>query len=237
MPHARLCAALAVSIASEAHSAGIRNNQDYPSAAVAAGLHGSTIVSFDINETGRVENCKVLRSSGTPVLDDASCTLVIRRGDYKVSTDAQGTAHRLAAGLTVHWILANVLSTGADLPVQNDDAIVIFDPSLVERNGVRVAVNEPALLPFKRFKFPSAVRGEPRPAETGMAVMVDKRGFVEQCSVVRPSGNETRDRGSCDLVRQNFHFKAATDVSGTPVHALTYKVFKWYPCPIQSPCR
>lgn len=54
-------------------------NDDYPDASLRAEEEGTTRVSYDVNEKGRVDNCTVTQSSGHPRLDEATCTLITRR--------------------------------------------------------------------------------------------------------------------------------------------------------------
>ncbi len=54
-------------------------NEDYPDASLRAEEEGTTRVTYEINEKGRVENCAVTQSSGHPRLDETTCALITRR--------------------------------------------------------------------------------------------------------------------------------------------------------------
>ena len=56
---------------------------DYPAHALEKGLQGNVVVSFDINSTGRAENCVVEASSGIPELDRVPCPLIEKRARFK----------------------------------------------------------------------------------------------------------------------------------------------------------
>ena len=56
---------------------------DYPAHALEKGLQGNVVVSFDINSTGRAENCVVETSSGISELDRVPCPLIERRARFK----------------------------------------------------------------------------------------------------------------------------------------------------------
>jgi len=61
---------------------------DYPPSSIRAGEEGTTQVKFTVNAAGRVENCVVMTSSGSPVLDRATCSSLTRRGRYTPSAQS-----------------------------------------------------------------------------------------------------------------------------------------------------
>ncbi|MBU3078169.1 energy transducer TonB [Sphingomonas quercus] len=63
---------------------------DYPPSAIRDGIQGTSQLTFDINPQGRIENCRVTASSGSPLLDDTACKLVVRRGRYSPALDQAG---------------------------------------------------------------------------------------------------------------------------------------------------
>lgn len=64
--------------------------EDYPSRALREEKEGVTSIEFDVTADGRVENCRVTASSGTPELDDATCRNFTRRARYAPAQDAAG---------------------------------------------------------------------------------------------------------------------------------------------------
>lgn len=56
---------------------------DYPPSSIRAREEGTTHVKYTANASGRVENCVVTTSSGSPALDRATCSSLTRRGRYK----------------------------------------------------------------------------------------------------------------------------------------------------------
>jgi len=61
---------------------------DYPPSSIRAGEEGTTQVKFTVNAAGRVENCVVMTSSGSPALDRATCSSLTRRGRYTPSAQS-----------------------------------------------------------------------------------------------------------------------------------------------------
>jgi protein TonB len=66
--------------------------EDYPSRALREEREGTTAVAWDVDAEGKVVNCRVTTSSGSPDLDDASCKNITRRGRYKPALDTNGQA-------------------------------------------------------------------------------------------------------------------------------------------------
>ena len=76
--------------ASAQHVAGDIANGDYPPSAVNARAQGTTIFSGIVGPDGRLEDCRVIRSSGNRALDETTCRLALRRLRYRPATDAAG---------------------------------------------------------------------------------------------------------------------------------------------------
>ncbi len=81
-------------------------NDDYPDASLRAEEEGTTRVSYDVNERGRVENCSVTASSGHPRLDEATCTLITRRFKFNPAK-AEGGAPMRETGHAdaIKWVV------------------------------------------------------------------------------------------------------------------------------------
>jgi protein TonB len=66
------------------------SNSDYPRAARLAGIEGTLTARIAIGADGRVTGCTVTRSSGSFVLDDATCSLIRLRFRFAPARDARG---------------------------------------------------------------------------------------------------------------------------------------------------
>jgi len=80
-------------------------NDDYPPEAVRLEQQGVSGIAWTINEQGRVENCHVVSSSGSQVLDDTACRLMTRRGRYSPAKDQAGNPIKQTASLRFRWVL------------------------------------------------------------------------------------------------------------------------------------
>lgn len=90
---------LAVPVAPE----GWFSNDDYPSEALQNGQTGTSVIIWSIDTTGRISDCKVVKSSGAPSLDRASCQAVLRRGRYEPALGIDGKPVPTHAMRKVIW--------------------------------------------------------------------------------------------------------------------------------------
>ncbi|MCW2366520.1 protein TonB [Sphingobium sp. B7D2B] len=93
-------------------AAGARGNpaswitsDDYPAGARRDEAEGSVTIAWEINEQGRVENCRVTASSGRRDLDETACSLIVRRGRYSPALDQAGNPIRSSSSRRVVWKL------------------------------------------------------------------------------------------------------------------------------------
>lgn len=91
------------SAAAKGNPANWVTDADYPARAMREGKEGVTAVAWDINEQGRVENCRVTSSSGTPELDEAACRALTRRGRYSPALDQSGNPIRSTSSRRIRW--------------------------------------------------------------------------------------------------------------------------------------
>ncbi len=70
---------------------------DYPGEAMAKREQGVVNLTMDVNELGQVSACHIVQSSGSTILDQLSCRLMVDRGRFEPATDVRGkpvAAHR-----------------------------------------------------------------------------------------------------------------------------------------------
>jgi len=80
-------------------------NSDYPKAAGAEGVSGTVSVLYVVAPSGRVTDCEVMRSSGSVLLDDTTCDLIIARFRYDPARDAEGRPVESMIEENHHWIV------------------------------------------------------------------------------------------------------------------------------------
>jgi protein TonB len=76
---------------------------DYPSRALREEREGVTRFTVSVSAEGRVTNCSVTGSSGTPELDDAACRAITRRARFTPATDGEGNPTSGTYSNSVRW--------------------------------------------------------------------------------------------------------------------------------------
>ena len=84
---------------------GMMTADDYPNASRRAEETGTVLVSYTITADGRALDCRVARSSGYPLLDEATCRIVETRYVLEPARDADGRAVEIRARQSVVWQL------------------------------------------------------------------------------------------------------------------------------------
>jgi protein TonB len=64
--------------------------EDYPVDALRAGEQGVVGFRLDVDPAGRVTGCTVTASSGSAILDSATCAIMRRRARFVPAEDAEG---------------------------------------------------------------------------------------------------------------------------------------------------
>jgi TonB family protein len=62
----------------------------YPQEAKAAGMEGRTEFKLDIDPLGRIVECDIAKSSGSPLLDSTTCALLVQNARFRPAVDAAG---------------------------------------------------------------------------------------------------------------------------------------------------
>jgi len=76
---------------------------DYPSRALREEKEGVTRFTVQVGPDGRVTNCSVTGSSGTPELDDAACRAITRRARFTPATNGEGQPVAGSYSNSVRW--------------------------------------------------------------------------------------------------------------------------------------
>jgi len=79
-------------------------DEDYPSRAIREELEGTTRFRLVIGSNGRVNACEVTRSSGHPLLDEATCRFVSGRARFDPATDGNGRKVVGSYASSVRWV-------------------------------------------------------------------------------------------------------------------------------------
>jgi TonB family protein len=77
---------------------------DYPPAALRDGLEGTATALMRADVTGKVQECRVVASSGTRVLDETTCKLFLMRARYSPALDKDGRPVPSWMMLAFRWV-------------------------------------------------------------------------------------------------------------------------------------
>jgi protein TonB len=85
--------------------AGALANRDYPRSALRERAEGNVAVRYTIRPDGRVEDCRIMRSSGYKELDETTCRLIEKRFRYRPALDRSGRAVAATEYKSYDWYL------------------------------------------------------------------------------------------------------------------------------------
>lgn len=83
-------------------SGGLRDS-DYPREALGARLGGTVSVRFTVQPSGRISDCRAVRSSGSALLDSTTCRLLTQRLRFRPATDGNGRPIASTMGSDYTW--------------------------------------------------------------------------------------------------------------------------------------
>jgi protein TonB len=78
---------------------------DYPTRALREEREGTTSFRVTVGPDGRVTGCSVTSSSGSPDLDEATCSNVTRRARFNPATDGEGQPTSGSYSNRVRWVI------------------------------------------------------------------------------------------------------------------------------------
>lgn len=78
---------------------------DYPTRALREEREGTTSFRVTVGPDGRVTSCEVTSSSGSPDLDQATCSNVTRRARFNPATDGEGQPTTGSYSNRIRWVI------------------------------------------------------------------------------------------------------------------------------------
>lgn len=89
----------------KANLASYVSNDDYPQDAIRNEEQGTTSFRLDVGSNGRVTNCSVTGSSGSPSLDRTTCRLLTSRARFTPARDNLGRPTSDSVSGRIRWVL------------------------------------------------------------------------------------------------------------------------------------
>jgi protein TonB len=78
---------------------------DYPADSLRANEQGTTGFTVTVDTQGRVKDCRISASSGSPRLDETTCRLVTQRARFTPATDSKDNPIEGTYANRVRWVL------------------------------------------------------------------------------------------------------------------------------------
>lgn len=110
---------------------------DYPTAALREQREGNTAFRLTVQPDGRVSECLITGSSGSPDLDQATCSLVMRRAMFRPALDARGRPTQGSYSSRVRWVIPNMPKE--PVAIEAVERVLTFD---VESDGTTTNCTE-----------------------------------------------------------------------------------------------
>lgn len=167
---------------------------DYPSVALQQEIEGTSGFSVTVGPDGRVSDCVITQSSGSPELDATTCTNVTRRARFEPALDASGAPTTGKYANRVRWQIPR------------------FVPEIsFPRGPVMQGTAWTRILPSD---FPPKALSEKRQGRVKIELAISPVGTVEGCKVLASSTHADLDSESCKIATNKAKFGHALDVAG-----------------------
>jgi protein TonB len=100
-----LGAAHDLSSRAKANLGALVTDADYPPSAIRAEAQGIVGFTLDVDKDGRVTNCAIVSSSGSAVLDQATCRIMTARAQFVPAHDRKGRPTTDRVWARIKWVL------------------------------------------------------------------------------------------------------------------------------------
>jgi len=177
------------------------SDDDYPPEAIRRGEQGITAFTLEVDEAGRVSACRVTRSSGSALLDEATCRLASVRARFAPARDRRGRAVPDRISSRMRWVLPE------------EDA------------SRRARANLASYISDDDYPAEAISRGEE--GTVGFLLSIGADGAVSGCEVQSSSGSEALDSATCRIMRERARFAPARDSSGRPIPDAVKARIRW----------
>jgi TonB family protein len=115
----------------------------YPPAARATGEQGRVSFTLSIDDTGRVTDCKVTKSSESPLLDETTCNFMTANGRFEVARNKKNKPTPSKWSSSMMWKLENPPPPPAAAPAPAPPASAPVKNMLVPTRGASTPAKKP----------------------------------------------------------------------------------------------
>ena len=179
------------------------------------GWRGKAEVVFTVNAQGAVADCRITKSSGNEIVDNATCGMLTQRARFKPARDPYGIPTEDTVSRTIEWRIedhALHLMGPADV----DESLAQLAEVAQNPLAVRHPKGNKALL-FEAGDYPAEARKHGWEGSVIADLTVDPQGRVSKCVIVKSSTYSVLDKATCQIMTARAHFYPARDAHGAPV--------------------
>jgi TonB family protein len=187
----------------------------YPAAALASGEQGRVSFTLSIDETGRVSECKVTKSSESPLLDETTCNFMTANGRFEVARDKKNKPTPSQWSSSMMWKLEN--------PPPAPEPIGAASPTTAAtpQGGSPVTPLQNPGTWLRDAEVPASARKGS--GTVSVRLDVAPSGMVSGCTIIKSDVSPALNAATCAMFARNARFKPARDASGKAI-ASTYTV-------------
>lgn len=170
--------------------------QNYPSEALRNEESGTVRLRVTVNPLGRVSECTVTGSSGSPSLDAAACDGMIRYAEFDPARDADGVAIYSNYNTAIRYQIPE------PVPVRANGNL----PAMIETESWAPALFQAMGLDIEELDGLT----EDDMGVVLVSLRIDPAGSVERCVVLLESGDAAIDTKACSAATKYARFEKAT---------------------------
>ena len=211
---------------------------DYPARARRGREEGVVGFHLGIDPNGRVRDCTITRSSGSPSLDAGTCLILRGRARYVPAVTAAGTPVNGSDDGHVTWRLP---PEGAPPPLRPPGTPGAYPYPILAAPPpppLHPPVPRPPGAPPQRHRanlssyvtrddYPAAALRGNEEGVTGVRLTVGADGRVSDCSVTASSGSSALDQATCRILRSRARYAPALDAAGQPASGTDNARIRW----------
>src|SRR5688500_15688545 len=167
----------------------------YPPDALRSRQEGAVRFQVDVGPNGRAQACRVIASSGSAALDEATCSIMMDRGRFTPARDADGRAVPDRFTARIEWALPPEAAEPAE--------------------DARAEANLASYVNDSDYPMRSLNRDEQ--GVVGFDLDVSAEGRITHCHITASSGSEELDLTTCRIMLERARFHPARDPQGNAV--------------------
>lgn len=190
---------------------------DYPVDARKAGKEGTVRFEVNVDASGKPTACRIVSTSGSTSLDEATCRSVIAKGQFTPAT-LQGKPVASTYTSNTTWKLEGPVPASVAASSRSVSIVSMTIP------GKPTPIDE--LSWFKVNDYPADAQKAGKEGVVIFEVTVGADGKPSACRIARSSGTPSLDETTCRVVMERAHFKPAM-VNGKAVTGVYTKPTSW----------